>query len=125
MSSWEDSFPLVVLETMAMAIPVICFAPTGGPVEEVGDAGIVIPEISPHLMAAAIVDLAESPEKRQAIGIACAERVRERFPRAASLASLTELFDAAIDSHAGARGPKKAPMPPDGGPSPEVGSIAG
>jgi len=98
MASWEESASLVVLEAMTMGIPVICFAPTGGPAEEVDGGGIVIPEISPYRMADAIVDLAQSPQKRQAIGNACAERVREQFPRAKSLAALTKVFDAAVTS---------------------------
>ena len=98
MASWEESASLVVLEAMAMSVPVICFAPTGGPAEEVGEAGVVIPEISPHLMADAIVDLAQSPQKRWAMGSACAERVHEQFPRARSLAALMTVFDAAVTS---------------------------
>ena len=99
MTSWEDSFPLVVLEAMAMGAPVICFAPTGGPAEEVGEAGVVIPEISPHRMADAIVDLAESPQKRLAMGAACAKRARETYRRDVSLAALMKVFDAAVTSH--------------------------
>jgi glycosyltransferase involved in cell wall biosynthesis len=95
MTSWEDSFPLVVLEAMAMGVPVICFAPTGGPAEEVGAAGVVIPEISPHRMADAIVELAQSPEKRWALGSASKERARKEFSRAASVAALVKVFDAA------------------------------
>lgn len=94
MASWEESASLVVLEAMAMALPVICFAPTGGPAEEVGEAGIVIPEMSPSRMADAIVDLARSPQKRQALGAACADRVREHYARDASLAALAKVFDA-------------------------------
>jgi glycosyltransferase involved in cell wall biosynthesis len=97
-ASWEESASLVVLEAMAAGAPVICFAPTGGPAEEVGDAGVVIPEISPHLMADAIVDLAGSPEKRLAMGRAGAERVRDQFPRAKSLAALVTVFDSAVSS---------------------------
>jgi glycosyltransferase involved in cell wall biosynthesis len=96
MSSWEESASLVVLETMAMRIPVICFSPTGGPAEEVRGAGVVIPQISPRLMAAAIVDLVASPEKRRAMGLACEERVRKQFPRERSLAELTRVFDSAL-----------------------------
>lgn len=99
MTSWEDSFPLVVLEAMSMSAPVICFAPTGGPAEEVGEAGVVIPEMSPHLMAEAIVDLAESPQKRLAMGAACSKRVRETYRRDVSLAALVKVFDAAVTSH--------------------------
>lgn len=98
MTSWEESASMVVLETMAMGVPVVCFAPTGGPAEEVGGAGVVIPEISPHRMADAIVDLAQSRQKRRVIGSAGAERVRTQFPRAASLAALAGVFDAAVTS---------------------------
>jgi glycosyltransferase involved in cell wall biosynthesis len=96
MASWEESASLVVLEAMAMSIPVICFAPTGGPAEEVGDAGVVIPGISPRGMADAIVDLARSPQKRLAMGSAGAERVRAEFRREASVAALQAVFDAAV-----------------------------
>lgn len=101
MASWEDSFAMVVLETMAMGVPVICFAPTGGPAEAVGGAGVVIPAISPHLMADAIVDLVEAPLRRQAMGTACAARVREKFSRAVSISSLADLFDSAVAAREG------------------------
>ena len=96
MTSWEESASLVVLESMALGVPVICFAPTGGPAEEVGTAGVVIQSISPHLMADAIVDLAESPEKRRAIGDASSERARDQYGRASSIAALAKVFDAAV-----------------------------
>jgi glycosyltransferase involved in cell wall biosynthesis len=96
MTSWEESASLVVLEAMAMGVPVICFAPTGGPAEEVGAAGVVIPEMSPYRMADAIVELAQSPQKRHEIGKAGAERVREHFSREKSLARLTQVLDAAL-----------------------------
>jgi len=67
MSSWEESASLVVLETMAMAYGYLLLY-DGGPSEEVGEAGVVIPEISPNRMADAIVDLAQSPQKRRAMG---------------------------------------------------------
>jgi glycosyltransferase involved in cell wall biosynthesis len=98
MSSWEDSFGLVVLEAMAMGIPVVCFSPTGGPAEQVAGAGVVIPDMSPGHMADAIVDLARSPQRRREMGAACAERVRLRYQRSTSLAALTEVFDAAVTS---------------------------
>jgi glycosyltransferase involved in cell wall biosynthesis len=96
MTSWEESASLVVLEAMAMGVPVICFAPTGGPAEEVGEAGIVIPEMSPRRMADAIVDLARSPQKRRAMGSAGADRVREQYRRETSLAALEKIFDDAV-----------------------------
>jgi glycosyltransferase involved in cell wall biosynthesis len=98
MSSWEESASLVVLEAMTAGVPVICFGPTGGPAEEVGAAGVVLPEISPRRMADAIVDLAQSPQKRWALGSAGADRVREQYRRDTSLAALTDVFDAVLAS---------------------------
>jgi glycosyltransferase involved in cell wall biosynthesis len=96
MSSWEESASLVVLESMAMGVPVICFAPTGGPAEEVGDAGIVIPDMSPHAMADAIVDLARSPRKRATLGASGERRARESYGRDAALDAVRTVFDACV-----------------------------
>jgi glycosyltransferase involved in cell wall biosynthesis len=96
MTSWEESASLVVLEAMEMAIPVICFAPTGGPAEEVDGAGIVVPSMSPHLLADAIVDLAASPARREAIGRACRERAAAAYSRERSLETLAGALGSVI-----------------------------
>jgi glycosyltransferase involved in cell wall biosynthesis len=88
MTSWEESASLVVLEAMAMAIPVLCFEQTGGPAEEVAGAGIVIPSMSPHLLADAIVDLANNPAGREAMGRAGWERAGSEYSRERSLEAL-------------------------------------
>lgn len=79
MTSWEDPCPLVVLETMMLQKPVVCFAGGGGAAEEVGETGLVIDEFSPSKMAAAIAELAQSPERRAALGKAARERVLRHF----------------------------------------------
>ena len=103
MASWEEAASLVVLEAMAMGIPVVCFAPTGGPSEEVGEAGVVIPEISPRQMGDAIVDLARSPDKRRMMGAACADRARDRYRRESWLSALAKVLDDAVTAP-GSRG---------------------
>ena len=82
LTSWEDSFPLVVLESMLLEKPVVCFAGSGGAREEVGEAGIVVGEFSPSLMAEAIVALAADPVRRAALGKAARQRVLENFTAA-------------------------------------------
>lgn len=96
MTSWEDSAPLVVLETMAMGIPTVCFAPTGGSAEEVGEAGVVLEGISTSAMAEAIVDLLRSPERRMTMGDACRARVATEFRRDRTLQAVSDVFDAAV-----------------------------
>jgi glycosyltransferase involved in cell wall biosynthesis len=82
MTSWEDPCPLVVLENMMLGKPVLCFAGGGGAPEEVGDAGIVIPRFSPRLMAEAIRDLVQAPDRLAALGRAAQDRVRSHFSAA-------------------------------------------
>ncbi len=79
MTSWEDACPLVVLEAMMLQKPVACFAGGGGAPEEVGGAGIVVPEFTPAQMAAAFAELADNPARRAQIGAAARARVQEHF----------------------------------------------
>jgi glycosyltransferase involved in cell wall biosynthesis len=78
-TSREDPFPLVMLETAAMGVPVVSFA-NGGAVEFVEDGdgsgarGVIVPYLDVEGMASAIVDLAEAPAERAALG----QRARER-----------------------------------------------
>ena len=79
MSSLEDSSPVVVLEAMAMRRPVVCFAGSGGPPEEVGNTGIVVKEFSPKEAADAVEALARDPRRRMQLGAAARQRVDESF----------------------------------------------
>jgi glycosyltransferase involved in cell wall biosynthesis len=79
MTSWEDPCPLVVLENMALGKPVVCFAGGGGAAEEIGDGGVIVPEFSPEMMAAAVAELAEDTARREALGREARSRVRRIF----------------------------------------------
>jgi len=78
-TSWQDSFPLVVLENMLLETPVVCFAGSGGAREEVGETGIVIEDFSPPDMADALAGLAGDPARREALGRAARRRVLDCF----------------------------------------------
>jgi glycosyltransferase involved in cell wall biosynthesis len=78
-SSWEEPASLVTLEAMATGRPVACFRGSGGPAEEVGDTGIVIDEFSPAAMAAAIADLAGSPDRMRELGQAAYQRAAGQY----------------------------------------------
>jgi glycosyltransferase involved in cell wall biosynthesis len=105
MTSWEDPCPLVVLENMALGKPVLCFRPSGGAPEEVGDAGIVISRFCPYAMAEAAAELALIPDRRAALGRAAQERVKRSF--VSSVQAPRVLFEltttAKLSSNASAR----------------------
>lgn len=79
MTSIEDPCPLVVLESMMLGKPVLCFAGTGGAPDEVGDTGVVVQDYSPLAMAKAIVDLLNSPERMRQLGSAARARIEQNF----------------------------------------------
>lgn len=63
MTSREDPFPLVCLESAAMGIPIICFEDGGGMPEFVeGDAGAIVPYFDVEKMACTVKRLVEEPE---------------------------------------------------------------
>lgn len=91
-SSWEESFSLVAAENMMLGKPVVCFAGSGGTPEVVGDAGVVIDEFSPRLMAEAILELAQSPERRRAMGIAAQERAIKLFSAEQQISKICDVI---------------------------------
>jgi glycosyltransferase involved in cell wall biosynthesis len=77
MTSWEESASLVVLESMALEVPVVCFAGSGGPREQMGDTGVVIESFSPRDMAESVAALLADPGRRSDIGAVERARVAE------------------------------------------------
>jgi glycosyltransferase involved in cell wall biosynthesis len=76
--SWEEPFGMVVIESMAMELPVIA-TEIGGATEVVTPPknGLLLPPRQPDVWAKAIADLAERPDERESIGRAARERVAE------------------------------------------------
>lgn len=87
-SAWEG-MPLVVIEAMAAARPVVV-TDVGGNREAIGgdDCGIVVPRDDPAALARAIVGLVDDPERRRRMGRAARERARSTFG-----------LDALVDAH--------------------------
>jgi glycosyltransferase involved in cell wall biosynthesis len=77
-TSREDAFPLVVLEAMALRVPVVAFD-VGGVREELGPTGVLIPASDVEAMADAVVDLLEDQPHRQRLAEAAAVRVEQTF----------------------------------------------
>ena len=80
MASLWEGLGLVFLEAMATELP--CLATRVSAVPEVildGETGLLVPPSDPQALAAGMVDLARSPERRRELGLSGAARVRERF----------------------------------------------
>jgi glycosyltransferase involved in cell wall biosynthesis len=79
LTSWEETASLALLENMLLERAVVCFAGSGGPVEFAGDAGVALPNFSPHEMAEAIAALCADPARRLTLGKAARQRVLNNF----------------------------------------------
>jgi glycosyltransferase involved in cell wall biosynthesis len=59
---------------MILRKPVVCFASCAWTAETVADTGVVVPELSPVAMAAAIADLVRRPDRMARSGTAARQR---------------------------------------------------
>jgi len=76
MSSREDPFPLVVLESAQHSVPTVCFKPSTGITAFIeNDAGIAVSEISSQLAAKSLQDLLEHPHFRHELGNKAREKL--------------------------------------------------
>ena len=93
LTSREDPFPNVVLESFDVAVPVVAFASTGGAailVEEVG--GVTVPLHNVAAFSAAICRLLDSPDLSAALGKTAQEYVDRHFAFRAYLIDLCNML---------------------------------
>lgn len=90
--SRDDPFPLVVLEAMLLARPVVAFD-VGGVSQQVGEAGIIAAAADVDAFARAIGFLLRDADERRRIGEAARQRAVDHFSTAAFLRSISELVD--------------------------------
>ncbi len=80
LTSREDPFPLVCLESSLVGTPVVCFDNTGISEFIGGDeCGFVVPYLDVEAMAARVAQLVEDPDLRGELGRRAAERARGGF----------------------------------------------
>ena len=91
--SVADSFPLAVLEAMAVGLPVVATR-SGGAAELIidGATGVLVPVGEPAALGAAIAELLADPDKRRAMGERAALRARTFFTRARFVRNFEKLF---------------------------------
>lgn len=75
-SHWEG-MPIAVLEAMSAGLPVVSTA-VAGLVDIVADRGILVPSKNPPLLAQAVIDLLDQPEKMQQLGELARQYVQEK-----------------------------------------------
>lgn len=91
LTSREDPYPLVVLETALAERPIVCFEKSGGAPELVEkDAGFVVPYLDIAEMSKAVIALIENPDLRRQQGKRGKEKVLERHATDASVAKVVE-----------------------------------
>ena len=94
-----DCTPWVIMEAMAMRLPVIT-TPVGGILELVihGETGLLIPPNSPEALTGAIRELSNAPERRRAMGDAGRRRVEQYFDGSRSYRELVGLIKSIADA---------------------------
>lgn len=91
----KDITPNVIIEAMAMELPVVSTRMTGIPeIVEDGVSGVLVPPGDAGALADAIEDLAADPERRIRFGRAGRQRVAVRFDIHRNIADYARLFRA-------------------------------
>jgi glycosyltransferase involved in cell wall biosynthesis len=95
--SRHDTFPLALLEAMALGRACVAFD-AGGAARQLGDSGVVIPPGDVDAMAGAVLALLNDPARRSRLGAAAHERVRAHFDLAAFASQVGGLATAATST---------------------------
>jgi glycosyltransferase involved in cell wall biosynthesis len=92
-SSWAESFPYVVLDAMALALPIVATR-VGGVAEAVrdGESGVLVAPRDVDALARALARLLSDPVRAAEIGSAARSRVTTHFTRERMLENLAAVF---------------------------------
>lgn len=95
LTSREDPFPLVCLESSLLGTPIVCFDNTGmAEFAGDGDCGFVVPYRDVEAMADQVVGLLEGTAQREAVGARAAARVRNEHDVSVAAPALWADLDA-------------------------------
>ncbi|MBU0515322.1 MAG: glycosyltransferase [Proteobacteria bacterium] len=107
-----DTFPLSLLEAMALGKPLVVTDVPGGIKELVAPAGnesreaagLIVPPLDPRIVARAVNRLIEDPDLARDLGTAGQKRVRERFTIERTVAQIQDLIAGAYEHKMRLRG---------------------
>jgi len=108
----QDSFPLVVLEAMALARPVVAFD-VGGIPTQVGDAGIVVPAGDVEAMAEAVIRLGTDAAARRDLGAKATARVKAHFSIERMHDATRHVLESLLSAPPGSGSPRDHDIAPD------------
>ena len=92
--SEQEAFPRVVLEAMAMQVPVVASDVGGLPEAVVHDrTGVIVHARDVDALAVAIENLIESPERRKLMGVRGRERVLRYFTIQENIRKIEQIYD--------------------------------
>jgi len=79
--SWNEGFPLVIIEAMSAGCPIVTTRNVGSIQEVVidGVTGLLVERKKPKQIADAIIELIDNPQLRQKMGIASRERFKKNY----------------------------------------------
>ena len=90
----RDGLPTVLIEAMALGVPVISTAVTGIPeLVEDGLTGRIVPERDPETLARAIQAVLDDPDRARALAKAARARIEADFDLRVNVAQLRTLFE--------------------------------
>jgi glycosyltransferase involved in cell wall biosynthesis len=99
LTSREDPYPLVVLETALAEKPIVCFEKAGGAPELVEeDAGFVVPYLDDVAMSHRIIELIDNKDLRLKMGKKAKQKVLERHPTEKSIEKVMRIVRDLSDS---------------------------
>jgi glycosyltransferase involved in cell wall biosynthesis len=109
--SLSEGFPFVLLEALAMGLPVVASQVNGVP-ELIGDhkTGLLVPPRDPQALATAIREVLSDSTAASKMGAAGRAVVEERFTVDRMVANTMAIFDAAVQD-AGVRSPVQKRVP--------------
>ena len=92
----RDGLPNVIMEAMAMGLPVVATDVSAIPEIVTEETGVLVAPQSPPALADAIMTLARDPARRARMGEAAAVRVREHFSPAPGIATLLRRIESTV-----------------------------
>ena len=109
LTSHEEGFSNVILESMGAGLPMIVTDVGGNPEAVVnGETGLVIPAHSPNAIGDAVLRLANDPALRKRFAVAGKDRVRREFSLEKCVVAHAELYDHLLAQALEARSPPQA-----------------